>query len=93
MSIHQVCGLGSRRVVVRPSRSAVGSVQIEILGADRQVLAMVNIDAVSVGVLSGALELVANEAAMGVRDGLPTRSRDERDLYEAKYAAKSAEVA
>jgi hypothetical protein len=62
MSIHTICVRGSRRVVLRPSRNAVGAVELVILGADRQSIASVNIDVVDVGVLSSALGIVAAEA-------------------------------
>lgn len=81
MSIHTICARGYRRIVVRPSKVSVGAVQIEILGADRQVLALVNLGAEDVGVLTSALHVVAAEAAS-----------DSAVKYAAKYLAKYPEV-
>jgi hypothetical protein len=79
-------------VTVRPARNTSGAVQLEIIGADRQVLALVNIDYADVAVLSAALNDVAAEA-----EGYWNEEREKvmafAESYAAdKYASKDVEV-
>ena len=57
-----VCNAG-RRVVVQPSKTKPGDLQLELLGADRQSLGLLSFDAANAGALIAGIEA----AVLGAR--------------------------
>lgn len=63
MARHTVLCSAGRRLDVQPCKTSPGLVQVQILGADRQVIASCTIDANAAAVLSQALDIEAHAAA------------------------------
>lgn len=62
MSIHTFVCLGGKRLVIQPSRTTQGAVQVQVLSADRSVQASITCDAPTAGVISQAFGISAAEA-------------------------------
>lgn len=63
MARHTIVCAAGRRIDIQPSKTTPGLVQVQILGADRQVIASCTVDANAAEVLSQAFEIEAHAAA------------------------------
>lgn len=62
MARHTVICSAGRRLDIQPCKTSPGLVQVQILGADRQVMASCTVDANAAEVLSQAFEIEASAA-------------------------------
>lgn len=63
MARHTIICAAGRRIDIQPSKTTPGLVQVQILGADRQVMASCTVDANAAAVLSLAFDIEAHAAA------------------------------
>jgi hypothetical protein len=63
MARHTIVCAAGRRIDIQPSKTTPGFVQVQILGADRQVMASCTMDANAAAVLSQAFDIEAHAAA------------------------------
>lgn len=56
---YTICAFAGRRVEITESTTTPGAVKLSVLGADRQPVAVVTLEALAADVMSSALKVVA----------------------------------